>query len=74
MGALTPDQRAVVPRHFTVWAAAIERHPADPTVFIIGHPQPGRHSAPMPDLHLHPLSWAASPSDIQHELRFDVSL
>lgn len=38
----------------TVRAAAIEGHPADPTVFIIGYPQPGGHSVPLSDLYLHP--------------------
>lgn len=54
MGALTPDQRAVVSGDFTVWTAAVKRHPADPTVLIVGHPQPGRHPVPLPDLYLHP--------------------
>lgn len=54
VGALTPDQRAVVSWHFAVRTAAIEGHPADPTVFVVGHPQPGGHPAPLADLHLHP--------------------
>lgn len=39
----------------TVRTAAVEGHPADPTVFIIGYPQPRGHSAPLSDLYLHPL-------------------
>ena len=37
----------------TIWTAAVEGHPADPTVFIIGYPQPRGHSAPLSDLYLH---------------------
>lgn len=52
-------------RLLTVWAAAIEGHPADPTVLIIGHPQPGGHSVPLSDLYLHPPS-ATGAENTQH--------
>lgn len=51
--ALAPDQWAVVPRHLTVRAAAIESHPTDAAVLVISHPQPGCHSMPHLNLHLH---------------------
>lgn len=50
----------------TVRAAAIEGQPADPAVLIIGHPQPGRHSAPLSDLHLHPACLTGAESTEQH--------
>lgn len=53
VGALAPDQWAVISRNLTVWAAAIKRHSADPTVLIIGHPQPGCHAVPLLDFNLH---------------------
>lgn len=37
----------------TVRAAAVEGHPADAAVVVVGHPGPGGHSAPVADLHLH---------------------
>lgn len=64
VGALPPYQRAIVSRHLTVGAAPIERHTADPTVFIVGHPQPGSHSVPGFDLHFHILSFGSSESMI----------
>lgn len=67
MGALTPDQRAVISRHFTVRAAAIKRHPADPTVLIIGHPEPGCYPIPLPDLHLHPPCRTVFLSEVVHK-------
>lgn len=60
VGALTPDQRAVIPRHFAVRTAAVEGHPADPTVVIVGHPEPGGNPVPLFDFHLHPADKAAT--------------
>lgn len=41
------------PGTLTVRAAAIEGHPADAAVLVVGHPQPGGHAVPALDLHLH---------------------
>lgn len=37
----------------TVRAAAIEGHPADTAVLVVGHPEPRGHAVPALDLHLH---------------------
>lgn len=37
----------------TVRAAAIESHPADAAVLVVGHPEPSSHAVPALDLHLH---------------------
>lgn len=37
----------------TVGAAAVEGHPADAAVLVVGHPQPGRDSVPAPHAHPH---------------------
>lgn len=51
--ALSPHQGTVVTRHLTVWTAAIERHPADAAVLIIGYPEPSGHTIPTLNFHLH---------------------
>lgn len=38
----------------TVRTAAVKGHPADPTVVIVGHPEPGGNPVPLFDFHLHP--------------------
>lgn len=53
--ALTPDQRAVIPRQAAVRAAAIKGHAADPTAIVICHPAPSGHARPPLHSHLHHL-------------------
>lgn len=40
-------------RALTVRAAAVEGHPADAAVLVVGHPQPSGHAVPALDLHPH---------------------
>jgi hypothetical protein len=53
MVARTPDERAVITRELTVRAAAVKRHPAYATRFILCIPRPGSHRMPLQDLDLH---------------------
>lgn len=66
-----PSNQLTPALSLTVRAAAVERHPADPAVFIVGHPQPGGHPVPLSDLHLHPpsLSSAQTLNSLPYEPR-----
>ena len=46
MGAFPPNQRAIVPWYFAIWATAIKLHSANPTRLVISHPVPSSYGHP----------------------------
>lgn len=53
MVAGAPNERAIIAGEFTIRAASIERHPADPACLILRVPRPGSHRMPLKNLDLH---------------------
>lgn len=58
VGALTPDERAVIAGKFTIRTAAVEGHATNSAVVVVRNPLPHRHSGPILYLNLHgPVEW-----------------
>lgn len=56
VGALSPNQRAVISRQLTIRATAIKRHTTDATVVVIRHPPPRCNCCPTLDFDFHPVA------------------
>ena len=53
VGALAPNEGAVIAGEFAVWAATVKGHTTNAAIVIVRHPLPNRDSGPILDFHFH---------------------